>query len=567
MSGSKGAYSVIGVLIVVIIVGAGFYIGFITLMDLGDITTTTTTTDSTSSTSTTPTSTVTTIPTQTSITTPTSTTSPTTTTTTITTTTTTTEQKTLYVLSRYDVAIHSVFEPAFLASSFALENNIGDIEWMTPDGVFWDDLIDMGQIDVCWGGPPLLFDQLMNDSLLMPLTSPKMMDAASRVNDTIAGTDMKRYDLDGNLTWIVSSLSSYGIVINHDFLTTYGLPVPANWTDLANITYASLMPVLPVITMANAPDSTSTKIIYHIILQALGWENGWKNITRMAGSANIYSSVVGAISDVSLGSAGIGLALDNYGFWAINSNPDCEYIVPQDGTLVQGHPIALAANGHHTDLGEGFIDFVLSPEGQALFLDTQRLPVMREAFDEPGLSGVEDLHSVFNQTIRLTSFDFNETLASALDVSVSRYFEAVMTFSHVELADCWVSIADAYSGGWIDDSELLSYSSLMAEPVTISDPYTSVSEKFTLDYAVRINDALTYDPSYRSSVQAEWVTAAKLQYVSTKAAVEEKMPFYESRNSLQGQNISIVMRGIGGAIFASTVICLTYSVLRRFATR
>jgi ABC-type Fe3+ transport system substrate-binding protein len=443
MSDSREASSIIGILLVVIIIGAGLYIGFMTLAGTGDITTTDTSTTSTTTGTTTPT-------TSTTGSTTTTTTGSTTTTSTTTTTTTTVEPITLSVLTRYDVAIHNVFEPAFLASEFALENNIVDIVWRTPSEAFWDDLIDLGQIDVCWGGGPAQFDQLMLDNLLAPLTSPLMLDVASRVNDTVASSDMIRNNTDGDIIWIATSISSFGIVVNHDFLTTHSLPVPRNWTDLANITYASFLTAVPAIAMANAPDSVTVKMIYHIILQALGWDEGWISITRMAGSANIYSGVIEALVAVQNGDVGIGLMFDYYGLWAENTNPDCEYIIPQDGALIQGEPIAIANTSTQKDLAEGFIDFVLSPAGQALLLDESihKLPVMREAFDEPGLTGIEDLYSVFNQTTRLTSLSFDESLASEVDASVSNYFEATLTDAHIELAGCWEAISDAFTGGW-----------------------------------------------------------------------------------------------------------------------
>ncbi|MHA2313443.1 MAG: hypothetical protein ACXADF_18340, partial [Candidatus Thorarchaeota archaeon] len=128
MSGSRVS-SLVGILIVVIIVGAGFYIGFLASLDSDEPTTTSPTSTTTATETTTP------FPTNTTTTTDSTTT---------TTTTTTVQQETLYVLTRFDVAVYNVFESAFLASEFAIENNIGDIVWRNPDVIFWDDLIDMG---------------------------------------------------------------------------------------------------------------------------------------------------------------------------------------------------------------------------------------------------------------------------------------------------------------------------------------------------------------------------------------------------------------------------------------
>jgi len=215
---------------------------------------------------------------------------------------------------------------------------------------FWDDLIDSGQADVCWGGGQSLFDQLMFENLLIPLDSPLMQDVASRVNESIAGADMIRNNTAGDIIWIASAMSTYGILVNHDFLTANSLPVPVNWTDPANITYASIG--VPTIALANAPDSVSAKMIYHIILQALGWDDGWITLARMAGSANIYGGIIEAFVAVQNGDVGISLVYDYYGFHAVNANPDCEYIIPQDQTIVNGDPIAIAATSSKKALAD-----------------------------------------------------------------------------------------------------------------------------------------------------------------------------------------------------------------------
>ena len=111
--------------------------------------------------------------------------------TTTTTTTTGPTGITLTVLTRHDVAIHNVFEPAFLASDLAKDAGITEILWKTPSGEFWDDLLELGQVDVCWGGGPTLFDQLMRDDYLYALNGTYMQEVAARVPDTIAGANAK----------------------------------------------------------------------------------------------------------------------------------------------------------------------------------------------------------------------------------------------------------------------------------------------------------------------------------------------------------------------------------------
>ncbi|MHA1772124.1 MAG: ABC transporter substrate-binding protein [Candidatus Thorarchaeota archaeon] len=450
-------------------------------------------------------------------------------TTTTTGTTTTEEGNTLTILTRHDVAIHGVFENAFLASDYAKNLSITDIKWKTPSGEFWDDLINANQVDVCWGGGPTLFDQLMRDDLLLPLTSTRMAAAAARVNDTLAGANMKRYNGDGDLVWIAAAISSFGFTVNHQFLDDYSLPVPHKWTDLANATYGSLLPTIPTIAMGNAPDTTSNTRIYEIITQGLGWEAGWANIARMAGSAKIFLGSVETQTAAETGQVGISMSIDFYGYVTQTKNPDCEYILPEGQTIVNGDPIAIAKTTPHQAMAEAFVDWVLTPEAQALWLNTNimRMPVMREAFDTArakSTEGYSKMYSTFNKTVQTTGIDFNDTLSLAINSAFIHYFESVFTDAHTELVTCWSAIVNAFKDGYINASQLDYYASLMGAPVTVKDPKTNLDEAFTIAYATAINHDMIYDATFKSEIQSRWTAAAKAQYIDVYNQIQALLP-------------------------------------------
>lgn len=443
------------------------------------------------------------------------------------TTTTTTEPtgETLTVLTRHDVAIHSVYEPAFLASDLAQELGITDILWKTPSGEFWDDLLDLGEVDVCWGGGPTLFDQLMRDGYLMSLNNTYMLEVADRVPDTIAATDMKRV-YEGDLVWIAAAISTFGFTVNHQFLDDYDLPTPASWTDLAGPIYGQGLPNTRTIAMGNAPDTTSNTRIYEIITQGMGWEDGWTTIARMAGSANIYPGSVETQQAAERGQVGISMSIDFYGYLSQFANPDCEYILPEGQSIVNGDPIAIAASTAHVDYAEAFVDFVLSAEGQALWLDDsiRRMPVMEEAFLEPSAAGATDLYAVYNQTKATTGIEFNDTLSLELNAALINYFESVFTDAHTELRATWGAIVHAFYDEKINATQLDYYASLMGAPVTAEDPDTAVDEEFTLAYAKSINDKMIYDSDFSSQIKLAWTTAAKAQYNDVLAMIQALYP-------------------------------------------
>jgi len=521
----------------------------VTIFPTGNTTTTdTTTTDTTTDTTTTTT-------------TDTTTTDTTTDTTTTTTTTVVYEPKTLTILSRHDIAVQSFFESAFLDTPYAEENNITDLKWRSPADEFWDDLIGEGTVDVCWGGGASLFDQLLGYGLLEPLTSIKMQTVADRINDTIAGVDMKRNNTSDELVWIASAISTLGFTVNHMFLDTYSLPTPTTWTDLADPIWASYLPTIPTIAMGNAPDTTSNARIYEIITQALGWEAGWVNMARMAGSSEIYGGSVETQNAVENGDVGVAMSIDFYGSLSQFRNPDCEYIVPEGQTTVDGDPIAIPNTSSQKELAEGFLDFILSAEGQVLWLDDdlRRIPVMREAFDEPGAIGAEDLYAVFNQTASTVGIDFNDTLSLIMNRAFIKYFESVFPDSHSDLVNCWIAIYTAYNEGRINLAELDAFAAQMGAMISIVDPLTSLIEEFTLAYAISMNNDMIYDSTYASTVQARWTAAAKIQYQSVMAAVNaETLTGYnnlvKSNNEIVGSLHAILAMVFGTGGFAVIVL-------------
>jgi hypothetical protein len=67
--------------------------------------------------------------------------------------------------------------------------------------------------------------------------------------------------------------------------------------------------------------------------------------------------------------------------------------------------------------------------------------------------------------------------------------------------------------------QLEDFAVMMGTPVTIIDPLSSESEKFTLDYALRINNDLIYNSEYKINIQIAWTNAAIAQYQAVYDAV------------------------------------------------
>ncbi len=425
-------------------------------------------------------------------------------------------QQSITVLTRHDVAIHAAYETAFLASDFAIQNRITDVVWKTQDGGFWDDVIAAGGVDVLWGGGPTLFDQMQRDGNLEPLNWTSIEAVLDRVPDEIANTDMKRRDGNNDVVWVAAAISTFGFTVNHAFLDANSLPTPNNWTHLAQPIWGSLLPTA-TIAMGNAPATTSNTRIYEIITQGMGWEAGWVTMARMAGSARLYPGSVQTQAAVENQEVGVSMSIDFYGYNTQANNPDCEYIIPEGETIVNGDPIAMVKDTPKKDLAEGFIDYVLSPEGQAVWLSpgVSRMPVLGSAFTTEYGQNFPDLYATYNQTIETSGIDFNDTLSVEINTAFISYFEAVFNDAHDNLVLCWDALVSAYYDTDITLAQLNNWSVYMGRPVTIM--YESTPTNFTIEFAKSINDQMINDSGFYYDMQTAWTAAANAQYLATLA--------------------------------------------------
>lgn len=431
---------------------------------------------------------------------------------------------TLTIITRHDTTIWTLFEPAFLASSYAEENNVVDVKWMGPDPGLWTETIEAADVDVAWGGGPTLFDTLIDFDLLAPLEEGSYaLERVNEMNDTIAGGSMKRFDGHGRVLWVAAAISSFGFTVNNDFLADAQLPVPNKWEDIANETYGKLLPQ-PSISMGNAPGTTSNTRIYEIIIQAFGWDEGWRILTRMAGNAGIYGGSVETQNAVEQGDVGVGMSIDFYGYTSQIDYPNCQYILPEGQSIINGDPIALVYKSQHKDAAQDFIGWVLSPEGQSIWLNERinRMPVRPDAFQTEKGQQRSDLYTLFNNTISNVGIPFSDEVAISYEQSLMYYFEAVLKNEHealAGLAGAWTEIVKAKAEQRISQQEFSDFLLELGTPVSWVNSTDAQTYRFTEEYAIAINEKIYWDSLFRSQMQDIWGDAARAQYQSIYASV------------------------------------------------
>lgn len=178
--------------------------------------------------------------------------------------------------------------------------------------------------------------------------------------------DIPLHAADGS--WFGAALSGFGIVWNRDLYRELELPDPQRWSDLATPR------LLGRIALVNPAQSGSVASAYEAILQRRGWTEGWRILRRMAANARTFAATAPrAPTDVSLGDAAAGVCIDFFGRYQAQAVRDggggdrLGYVDPAGETTIDPDPVAMLRGAPHPELARRFIEFTLSPEGQALW--------------------------------------------------------------------------------------------------------------------------------------------------------------------------------------------------------
>ncbi len=370
-----------------------------------------------------------------------------------------------------------------------------------------------------------MFNILMQEGLLATINSSDVMKVLKDIPKEIAGSPMIKTDKEGHIKWIAAAIASFGFTINKAKLKEYGLPTPQKWIDLASPDFAVTLPT-PMVGVADPTKSTSNTRMYQIILQIYGWEKGWEIITRMAANARIYDQS-GLVRDAVIrGDIAVGITIDFYGYTAQLQNPkECKYILPKDGTIVNGDPIAMLTTTKHPLAAQAFIAWVLSPEGQALWMNPKinRMPINPKVFTEtPQGRARPDLKAAYERTLHAASIKFNETLAEETVHSMRWFYYATLTQAHNTLQKVWREIALAYLHGKITKDQFNKLIDDLANPdkFQFKDPATGKTLTFTLKVAIALNNKIFNDVNYRNKLIAEWTKLAKERYLNVEKELQ-----------------------------------------------
>jgi ABC-type Fe3+ transport system substrate-binding protein len=214
--------------------------------------------------------------------------------------------------------------------------------------------------------------------------------------------------------WFGTALSSFGISYNLDVIKHLGLPEPTTWRDLADPKYRGW------IVLADPTRSSSAKAAFMIIIERAmadaangidpndkanyqaaldsGWADGMGIVRQIAANARNFNDGSQSIpSTISSGDVAAGMTIDFYANAQISfvGSDRMRYVEPANATMVNPDPIGLLKGAPNRELAIRFIEWLLTPDAQRLWVtkagspggpktsSLYRLPIVRSVYEHP----------------------------------------------------------------------------------------------------------------------------------------------------------------------------------------
>lgn len=364
----------------------------------------------------------------------------------------------------------------------------------TPDGI---------GIDIFFGGGTPPFRALAKDGLLVP--SPLPLPAG--LPATLAGIRLQAPE-EG---WYGVALSSFGILTNRALLQAQSLPEPVSWADLAR------PEALGWVAAVDPRGSGSAHVIYEIVLQKFGWERGFSLLARMAANAKTFTrGASGVLPIVSTGEAAYTVAIDQYA-WSLIASADAGagaagtdrigFTLPAGETVITPDPAAVLKGAPNRETATRFLEFLLSPEGQRLWvlkpgvpggpakLALSRLAVLPEVYAglDPARRAVGD-NPFAAAADSGSAFVYSDSLTESRWAFVSDALGLWMVDSHAAARAAWEPLAAKWRAGGRADPA--AWEAEVAQSPFFRAPGTW-SEMETLA-------ARWKEPGFRNQVMARW---------------------------------------------------------------
>ena len=270
----------------------------------------------------------------------------------------------LTILTPHSERIRETFEEGFWNWYLREQGTPVEITWVyrgTPQCVEYaretsgaqDEGHRLPPADVLFGGGLNDHARLADEGLARPV------DVGAAVAVPTNGAPAR--DADGH--WHACGLSSFGILYNADACAARGIAPPTTWADLADPRFFGW------VAIADPEASGSARECMVLILQHVGWVDGWSTLIRILANARALDPRSGdALRQVQAGTALATFAVNFDGMaLAAESDGRLVYVDPPSATAAKPDFISVLSTAPNSDVALAFVQYVLSEEGQALW--------------------------------------------------------------------------------------------------------------------------------------------------------------------------------------------------------
>ena len=407
----------------------------------------------------------------------------------------------LVLISPHWEGIKYEFERAFKVRHQSETGRTVELEWIDVGGSsetlryleseFKNKPTGIG-IDIFFGGGFDPYVALKNAHLLESYTLPKSL--LENIPSKLAGVPL--YDPDH--VWYGATLASFGIVYNKVVLRLTKLPVITTWEDLAS------PGAFGWVGSADPRKSGSVHLVYEIILQAYGWEKGWRIITGLGANVrNFTNSMTQTPKDVAIGEVAYGLAIDFYAWAQVKEagSDKIGFVMPDNLTIITPDAIAILKGAPNPDVAKAFIRFVMSEEGQKLWMLVEKAVDGPQRFQLNRFSVLPSLYRLSAETIAVnlnpfswrSDFDFDPKLSS----------------------ERWSIVNDLIGSLIIDQKPLLTraWKTALADGMSKQEWQRLTAMPITADEALKLAKTKWTDPVFRNQKLNEWIDFARSKYL------------------------------------------------------
>jgi phosphoglycerate transport regulatory protein PgtC len=413
---------------------------------------------------------------------------------------------TITVITSFPDSMTGPIEAAFEAAH--PEYDLEILNKKTSAGVkYIQEIAGNNTADIFWASAPDAFEVLKNDALLAAVSV-----ASEGIPDRIGAYPLN--DPDGYYFGFAGA--GYGIMWNERYLAANDLVPATEWSELAQPEYHGH------VGMSAPSRSGTTHLTVETLLQGEGWDDGWAQWKRIAGNfRTVTERSFGVPDGVNTGNFGLGIVIDFFGFSSKASGFPVDFAYPTVTALVPAN-VAVVTDAPNEEGAIAFIEYLLTPEGQAVLLDPaiMRLPINPATYEQ----APEGFPNPFEDTTIGATVEFDVAMSGARYNLVNSLFDVMITYRLEDLREAVGAIQAAEAvhadGSNAEAAALIAeaWALIDASPI---DEAQSLDEDFAGIFTKSRKEATDEIGERQAEVEQRWDAMVVANYARAKELADQ----------------------------------------------